>query len=110
MRHDERDGQVKVIELNPRFWRSLLGSLAVGVNFPYLACLHALGRAPVAPVPEAGRYLHETRIAMRQLFHQHGAQHPYRFRDTVLTESVRDPLPELALLLFHNRLPQALEG
>lgn len=45
LRYDEQDQQVKVIEINARFWGSLLGSFYAGVNFPYLTCLTGLGLA-----------------------------------------------------------------
>jgi len=35
--------RVDIIEVNPRFWGSLLGSLHAGVNFPQLTALTALG-------------------------------------------------------------------
>lgn len=46
---EERDG-VSILEINPRFWGTLLGSTAAGVNFPYLAFLVAQGIS--FPLPE----------------------------------------------------------
>jgi predicted ATP-grasp superfamily ATP-dependent carboligase len=43
LREDERDGSVQIVDFNPRYWLTLLGSLAAGINFPHLACLTALG-------------------------------------------------------------------
>ncbi|WP_414621941.1 ATP-grasp domain-containing protein [Calothrix sp. CCY 0018] len=39
LRYNSQTGQICVIEINPRFWQSLMGSLSVGVNFPYLLYL-----------------------------------------------------------------------
>ncbi|MFZ4413692.1 MAG: ATP-grasp domain-containing protein [Bacteroidales bacterium] len=44
LRYDEKENQLMVIEMNPRYWASLLGSLATGINFPYLACILGLNR------------------------------------------------------------------
>ncbi|MBN2163792.1 MAG: ATP-grasp domain-containing protein [Pontiellaceae bacterium] len=38
LRIDERTGNVYVLELNPRYWQTLLGSLAMGINFPDMHC------------------------------------------------------------------------
>ncbi len=35
---DERNGNLKLIEINPKFWGSLDLSIASGVDFPYLTC------------------------------------------------------------------------
>ncbi|MBU6120449.1 ATP-grasp domain-containing protein [Hymenobacter siberiensis] len=58
LRYDARARQIKVIEINTRFWLTVVGSaLAAGVNFPLLACQVAAGRA-VAPAPfREGRYI-----------------------------------------------------
>jgi predicted ATP-grasp superfamily ATP-dependent carboligase len=39
---DSRDGKVKLLEVNPRFWGSLALAINAGVNFPYLLTLMAL--------------------------------------------------------------------
>ncbi|MEH1966460.1 ATP-grasp domain-containing protein [Nostoc sp.] len=39
LRYNSQTGQINVIEINPRFWQSLMGSLSVGVNFPYVLYL-----------------------------------------------------------------------
>jgi predicted ATP-grasp superfamily ATP-dependent carboligase len=43
MRFDDRDGTIKVLECNPRFWNTLTHSLCVGVNFPDLGLSIARG-------------------------------------------------------------------
>lgn len=35
---DSRDGEFRLLEINPKFWGSLDLAIASGVNFPYLAC------------------------------------------------------------------------
>ena len=42
MKRDNRDGQFKLMEINPKFWGSLDLSIQAGVNFPYLAARMAL--------------------------------------------------------------------
>lgn len=42
-KRDERDGEYKLIEINPKFWGSLDLSVAAGVDFPWLAVRLALG-------------------------------------------------------------------
>lgn len=55
-RRDKRDGQFKVIEVNPRFWGTLPLALACGVNFPAMLVRLWMGQS-VSPVMEypAGR-------------------------------------------------------
>lgn len=39
LRYCSKTGKLYIIEMNPRFWQSLMGSLSIGVNFPYLLYL-----------------------------------------------------------------------
>jgi D-aspartate ligase len=41
---DDRDGQFKLIELNPRYWRQNIQATAAGVNFPYVNYLECIGK------------------------------------------------------------------
>jgi predicted ATP-grasp superfamily ATP-dependent carboligase len=38
VKRDQRDGEYKLMEINPKFWGSLDLAIAAGVNFPYLTC------------------------------------------------------------------------
>lgn len=43
-RHDSRDQEFKILEVNPKFWGSLDLSLAAGVHFPHDLCEMAEGK------------------------------------------------------------------
>ncbi|MEL6306001.1 MAG: ATP-grasp domain-containing protein, partial [Bacteroidota bacterium] len=40
LRFSEKDGRYYLIEINPRYWSSILASLAAGINFPVQALNH----------------------------------------------------------------------
>lgn len=95
-RHDSRDGQVKIIEINARYWGSLLGSLVAGVNFPYLACLAAQGITFQVPNYQLSHFAYTTTAARQALLWCLGRNtlKGFTFRETGLWFFVRDPLPE----------------
>jgi predicted ATP-grasp superfamily ATP-dependent carboligase len=54
VKRDQRDGEYRLMEINPKFWGSLDLSIAAGVNFPYLACRMAFD-GDVKPVLDYNR-------------------------------------------------------
>jgi predicted ATP-grasp superfamily ATP-dependent carboligase len=99
---DKRDNTVKILEFNPRFWQSLLGSLSAGVNFPLMACLIAMGA--VCPETKQTRPIKYTRpsasaeILLRRLLGKKPAD-GFSLRDSALKFILNDPLPELVYTL-----------
>lgn len=55
-KHDTRDGEFRLLEVNGKFWGTLALSIAAGVNFPYLAACLALDQA-LGPQPTYTRDL-----------------------------------------------------
>jgi len=91
MRYDEADQQIKVLEINARFWGSLLGSLTAGINFPYLACQIALGASPAIPISSPGLYFGRGitgRVRSEEAL-------PYSWRRGNLPYILADPMPEV---------------
>ena len=94
--YDSQDDQLKILEINARFWGSLRGSLVAGVSFPYLACLAALNTPFPMPDYELARYAH-TKTALRAW----GArllgkrlEDGFPLRETGLKFLLNDPLAE----------------
>jgi predicted ATP-grasp superfamily ATP-dependent carboligase len=96
-RRDSRDGQVKILEMNARYWGSLLGSLVAGVNFPYLACLAAQGISFPVPTYRLCKYAHATTAIKEGLLGVVGKNSlkGFSFQETGLKFFLTDPLPEL---------------
>lgn len=56
--YDTRENKIRILEVNARFWGSLRGSYAAGVNFPYLACLAAQDLPLPKPGFQFAQYVH----------------------------------------------------
>ena len=98
LRYDYGDHQVKVIEINTRFWLTVVGSaLTARVNFPALACLVAAGR-PAAAAPFAlGRYIPFASFWKLRYGQRERRPGDIRFdwRDTSVRAFLSDPLTKL---------------
>lgn len=95
---DKRDQMVKILEFNPRFWQSLLGSLIAGVNFPLLACMSAMGEECPDMKQICGvRYARPAAFVGMMLHRFVGREQIYdiSWRDSTFRLIYNDPLPEL---------------
>jgi len=92
--YDEEEGQYKILEINPRFWGTMLGSLIVGVNFPYLASLAAMEVSFPIPAYKPKPYLGGIGaikfITRRKL---PITDPPFRIEDSIISHFLSDPLP-----------------
>lgn len=100
LRYDSQENQVKILELNARYWGSLIGSLIVGVNFPYIACLVALNHSFPTPRYRLGRYI-APGAAIKQKFQRLFGQKnlDFAFDETALPFVLADPMAEAAKLI-----------
>ncbi|MBS1920987.1 MAG: ATP-grasp domain-containing protein [Bacteroidetes bacterium] len=94
MRYDEMAKQVKIIEMNPRYWGSLVGSLYAGINFPYLACITALNRDIPEITTRPLRYVRgslATRMMLNRIFHKN--RKDLHFDNSEIETLLKDPFP-----------------
>lgn len=104
MRIDQQTGDVLLIEVNPRYWATLMGSLARGVNFPAAHCDLSLGREVPHAATRPGQWLSvhsmvltpgETLSVLRR--------HPRALAHVDLRTVVADPRVEATLVLGELR-------
>jgi predicted ATP-grasp superfamily ATP-dependent carboligase len=90
------EGQAALLEVNPRFWGTLLGSLHAGVNFPYLTCLAGLGTS--FPLPRYGHtiFVPRNKTALSLIARSPRRHAGVKLSATALSYGLRDPLPEIA--------------
>ncbi|MCH1502793.1 MAG: ATP-grasp domain-containing protein [Verrucomicrobiales bacterium] len=97
LRRCDANGSIYLIEINGRYWGSLLGSLSAGVNFPFLACVSALGHSFDCPSYRLIRYAGIDQALQRFLPMRSKAGHSskVKLKETAWQYTLRDPLPEL---------------
>jgi D-aspartate ligase len=96
MRRRAANGQVEIIEINPRFWGSIQGSLHAGVNFPLLACLAGAGREIPSTQYRDIKYMNAASM-MKRLWRNLPVTH--LIRETNFLSMLQDPMPNLMKLL-----------
>ncbi len=96
--YDEDKKEPKLLEANPRYWRSVLGSLVAGVNFPYLACRTGRGESYPVPTYNQVRYAKPDRgVRLLPKGMLGRKQKISRLRETGIPFFLEDPLPELLI-------------
>lgn len=104
LRENPNTGQVDIIEINPRFWGSLLGSLQAGVNFPYLACLRALDHPlPASRFTECHYAAGRATLANWAAALRFDGRRIVRLRESSFRHALTDPGPTLHELMSAAR-------
>jgi D-aspartate ligase len=104
LRFDSDDNDFKVIEINPRYWGSLTGSLMAGVNFPFLACMSALKESYPVPVYEKIRYIDVVSFIKGLGRRWIGAsQCKFHLRETDFQFVFADPIAEIANAIMRRQ-------
>lgn len=96
--YDEEKKEPKLLEANPRYWRSVLGSLVAGVNFPYLACKTTKGERYPLPSYREVRYSKPEEglgLWLRSMMGER--QKISRLDETGIPFILKDPLPEIVI-------------
>ncbi len=96
-------GDLRITDMNARFWNSLLGSMEAGISFPYLACLAALDVEFPVPDYELVRYFHPMTFFREEFLsiYRRSREHNITFRESGLKFLVTDPLTE-AIRIYNN--------
>ena len=93
----ERSGErIFLVDFNPRFWGTLLGSTCAGVNFPYLSSLSALGGTFPLPKYELIQYYELGRKQMPGFVFRRKRNKASSIRNSTIYFFLRDPLPALS--------------
>lgn len=98
-RVDSRDNEPKLIDFNARFWHSLLGSKAAGIDFVFLTCLAAAGFSFEKPDYHNVTYFvgnNTLRYYLKEAFRFRKTNGHSSSVFTDIWDRVRDPVPEIA--------------
>ncbi len=102
----DSDDNLRIVDINARFWGSVRGSVAAGVSFPYLACLAALNIPFPMPNYQLIRYFH-PKTALREGMSGILGRSQERniiFRESGLEFFLTDPIGEIIRIYYQEFL------
>lgn len=108
LRVDGETGDQFVLEINPRYWGSVLGSQRMGVNFPEIACRRALG-LPDPPVEyRKGKYITSFGylLHLRDKVLGRASLESFTYADSAFGEIIRDPIVRVVELIQRLTKPR----
>ncbi len=95
LKYDKQNGEFKIIEINARYWGSLIASFQAGVNFPYLHILSSLEEEVPAASFDPIHYMDfitAVKTSKRSLFSKRSL--PFQWKDTDYPFFLADPIAE----------------
>jgi predicted ATP-grasp superfamily ATP-dependent carboligase len=94
LRYDENENNYTVLEMNPRFWQSIVGSFYAGANFPYLSAIAGLKRDLPEVIFKSIYYVNpNTAIKIRFQSLYKGESEIRSYDGSKLESHLKDPLP-----------------
>lgn len=101
---DNKNRSIKILEFNPRFWGSLLGSKMAGINFPYLGLLVAQNRSIATHLKyKEINYVTTKNILWNLWKNKLNKKKPLSLSVTDFWQMAYDPFPYIYLSLFEGR-------
>jgi hypothetical protein len=100
---EKAGGKLFLLDFNPRFWGTLIGSTWAGVNFPYLACLSAMGISYPLPKYKNIKYYGLEKGQMLPFLFSNKGNKVDSIRNSSIYMFLLDPLPKIM-----NQLPAAI--
>jgi biotin carboxylase len=98
LRYHNASGTFKVIEINPRFWMTVIASAkATGLNFPVLACHIAMNPTCRPPQPQTGKYIPLSSFIRHKLSGKKQVQAAFAWNDIDVAYTFKSLLPKLYL-------------
>ena len=102
--YDPKSKQYYVLEINPRYWSSIVGSLVGGLNFPWLHSLVSIGRELEPPEYALTEFLNLKglfiKIRMNPVIL---IRFRFLWNNTTLKYVILDPLPVLSRFIWRSR-------